>query len=369
MTASLPPTRRARLAFALLIGLACGGVVLVFGRASTSLSIDFGVSRRGAQALLQHLNPYTEVGPGRRYPFPFPLLYPMPAVLLQLPLAWLSDRVAQAVFIAASAAAAAYGLTRCAWHPALAFTSSPFLVTLSLTQWSLAVVASATVVPLAWVVAVKPNIGLVVAATWTSRRQWVIGAVGSAALIAASFAVAPTWVADWRAAVATAQYARPPIAGPGGALLFVLAMTRWRRPEGRLLAALAVVPHTPAHYDALLLFLVPATMSEALTLSALTWAADFADAMLRPTTPGDHFDADAAVRAAVILALLYLPCLIMVLRRPNEGSAPECVERVARAVSDRVPRRFPFRRHRVAADGDSLDARSTTTTTRPAPRA
>jgi len=54
----------------------------------------------GARALLAHRNPYEDVGPGRAFDWPYPLLYPLTAVLTLVPIAPLPLRWVDPLFVA-----------------------------------------------------------------------------------------------------------------------------------------------------------------------------------------------------------------------------------------------------------------------------
>jgi hypothetical protein len=341
-----PPARVARLAVAAGIALVAALLTWVWATHTHGFH-DLEEVLVAARLVLDGRDPYPLIGPGSALYGTFPLYYPMPAVLLALPLAPLPPALARAAFAGVTFGAAAYGSTRERWYPLVALTSAAALVTLLLTQWSAALVASATVPALAWVAVVKPNLGIAVAATWTSRRQWVVGAAGALALLAVATLVRPEWWAGWLAATRRAPHVASLLTTPGGALL-LLALLRWRRPEARLLAALAVVPHTPALYDALLLlFLVPRSRVQAIALSVLTWVQFMAEGWLRT---GDTFEAMMAVRGPMVVALVYLPCLAMVMRRPNEGPVPAWAEQLSAAGRDRYGRlAAATRRGRTAA--------------------
>jgi hypothetical protein len=106
----------------------------------------------------------------------------------------------------------------------------------------------------------------------------------------------------------------------------LLALARWRRPEARLLATLSLVPHTMTWYDALPLMLIPATFRQLLVLGILSHLATFIAAPL-----GFRYDGAALLSASAPIALwgLYVPALVLVLRRPNEGDLPEWLEQFA----------------------------------------
>jgi len=131
----------------------------------------------------------------------------------------------------------------------------------------------------------------------------------------------PTWVADWRATFSSAPHVIAPILRTGGPLV-LLALLRWRRADARLLLGLACVPHTTVPYETIPLFLIPQTWPQAWMLWALgllAYGAQWA------TGPYESQAAYWASGAQWIVVLLYVPCLILILRRPNvwSDSAPE----------------------------------------------
>jgi hypothetical protein len=96
-----------------------------------------------------------------------------------------------------------------------------------------------------------------------------------------------------------------------------LAALRWRTREARLLLAMAFVPQVLFFYDQLPLFLVCRTRGEALAF--IGWGMGVMMVFLIPAFVG--FGGPWAMVAC------YLPALVIVLRRPNEGPAPRWLER------------------------------------------
>jgi hypothetical protein len=171
--------------------------------------------------------------------------------------------------------------------------------------------------------------------------------VGCLALLAASLAVSPNWPWHWLDALhePTLQRAdRPvvlttylaPVLQPGG-FLVLLALLKWRRPEARLLVALACVPQTPVAYEMVPLVLVAGARVELLLLTVLSWG--MYAALLHYRTFGD-WEAIARVSGIAEVWLLLIPSTIFVLRRPNVGEAP-LVDwfraRLARGPAARTP--------------------------------
>lgn len=351
-------TRRERLALTAVCALAAAG--LVYGvRHGNPYPADFDQLWFGARVLREGGNPYTAVGPDGVFQWNA-LFYPLPAVLLAVPFSFLPALWAQVLFMALGVGALAYGLSRYGPLPLLGLVSAPMLWALTSVQWS-PLFAAAILFPWLGVAFIaKPPLGLACMAprvTW-----WPV--VGAATLAALSFAVQPYWLADWwgalhqttlsaapelapRDADAWRRAPRPylaPILQPGGAFL-VLALLRWRRPEARLLLALACMPQTPLPYEALPLVLIPRSPLELLALVAGGWGANHALVAARGVlAEGDWLEA-SGVYCTWGLHLVALAC---VLRRPNEGPVPAWLARWLAAL--RLPRWIAGASPAVASD-------------------
>jgi len=335
VTASAPPvsapSAKLRLAFALIVGIASGIYVLAFGLTNPDFTSDFDQVWGGASAMLHGQNPYLVVGPGKQYPWSWPLYYPLPAIVLAAPLGLLPVLAARVVFAGGSAALVAYGISREGFARWPLFISISFITAVELCQWSNLQLAAMLIPALGWVAVAKPNIGVSMFAQLRSDKSAVIMIAGALTLTLVSFAVLPDWPRQWIENVRSAPHFKSPLLRPGGFLL-LLALLRWRRPEARLLAALAIVPQTPGFYDHVLVFAATRTFREALTLSALTLAVFFGVVFLSP-------ERTLAVWGELVgrltVWLVYLPALAMILRRPNEGELPRSVGRLIALVTRR----------------------------------
>jgi hypothetical protein len=251
------------------------------------------------------------------WPLPDPLFYPLPALLLTTPLAWLSLPVAGAVFMGISSALLAWLVTREGPWRLWMFGSASFFMACKVGQWSPLVMAVAFLPSAGFLAAMKPNLGLALLAYRPTLRA-VLGCVAVGLL---SFVVLPSWLVGWHANTSLLVGHPPPVLTPARALV-LLALLRWRRPEARLLFAIACVPQLLFFADQLPLFLIPKTRREmkALTLCSATgffvWYIRFAD------NP-----AYVLAAAPYVILSSYLPCLVMILRKPNTGDAPVWIER------------------------------------------
>lgn len=78
------PSVRARLLVAIVVGETCG---LVAWSTQMVGRTDWAQIWYAARALMQGTSPYSVVGPGRLFQWQFPLLNPLPAVVVGTPLA------------------------------------------------------------------------------------------------------------------------------------------------------------------------------------------------------------------------------------------------------------------------------------------
>lgn len=213
----------------------------------------------------------------------------------------------------------AWALMEHGYAPAFGFFSGAVHMAAETGQWSPLLASSVVIPPLAFLLIAKPTIG---AALFVARPTWwAIG--GAVALAAIAWMIQPTWVADWRAAVAlnnarwgTQSPYRAPILFPGG-IIALACLLRWRRPEARLVAALACVPQTTTQYEAVPLFLVPRTFGEVWVLWACSYAQHFLGQYVvdRVPTGEEHL----ALSGRWLALVMYVPATLMVLRRPNDG--------------------------------------------------
>ena len=317
-----PPQPLTRAAIAAVISLAAGLYVWAYARANPDFVSDFDQLWASARALLEHKSPYDVVGPRGAFLWKWPLYYPLPAVVLVAPLGLLQVVAARVVFAAVSAGLFAFAITRDGFGRLLTLLSISFITAVELVQWSPLLAAGMLLPWLGWVAVAKPNLGAAMAAYAASRTALAILFVGSAILIGVSFVILPGWVGEWWANVRSAPHFVAPIVRPGGILLLAV-LAKWRRPEARLLAALACVPQTPTFYDHVLVLLVARGTRESLVLVALTLAVYFSVAF---AAPFDTFQQWGDFVANATLWLVYVPAAIIVLRRPNEGAVPGRIE-------------------------------------------
>ncbi len=277
---------------------------------------DFDQLWYAARALVHGGDPYAVVGPGRAFRWDWPLLYPPPAVLLSVPFAWLPVAVARVAFSTISAAFLGWAVApriRTLWPMLL---SASYLIATSRTQWAPLLLAAAYTPALGAVVAAKPNVGLASLAALSGRRL-LVALLGCGAIVAASAIVRPTAFGEWFELARSAPQKEVPVLLPGGFLLLLSAF-RWRRAEARMLLVLACVPHTPSLYDLLVLFFVCLSLRDTLVLAALTQALFWGFVIWGS---GATFDAYALNLGRASIFVVYLPVLVMILRRPNVSAA------------------------------------------------
>lgn len=352
------PALRTRLLLA-AVAAVWGGAIAYVMLTGPRFYGDFLYPWAAARVLLAGGSPYRAIPGGGAYPYMTPFVYPMPAVLLVVPLARLGYAAAGAIFFAASSALLAFAVTRDGYQYLPIFASAPFLGAASQGQWSPLIVAAALLPGLGFLAVCKPNLGLALAA----RRPTRALVLGGTVFLAATVVWRPDWPHDWLVNVSRLRHHPTPLMMPIG-LVMLLALTRWRRPEARLLVVMACVPQLLFWSDQLPLLLVPRTLRQSLWCCAISSAsvAVAAGAAARAGAVAAGPISDALVRYAPLPVMLgmYLPALVLVLRRPNEGAVPRWADRLAQPLERRaaalVTRLRPRGARESAADASRRDA-------------
>ena len=335
------PTIRQRVLVAVAIATVAAGLVFALTRRHPHLlAHDFTWHWRAIRALLAGENPYVVIRDSGPYPFSSGYYYPLPAAIVALPVAWLSAANSQVVSVGIWTVLLVYAVTYDGWYRLPMFLSAGFFWAIVSGQIA-PLLAVGCLLPAFQVLALaKPNVGLAIFAYRPSRWAIVGGVVGT--IIALAFV--PTWPQDWRSALASDPGVHLiPLLAPGG-FLVLAAILRWRRPEARLLLTLACVPQSLAFYDAFPLLLLPKTFRQSLVLAFCTQMAN----LVATKAMTSDLDPPALFRAIAPFAVwgCYIPAVVLILMRPNEGCVPPTIERIAV--------RFP-RWLRGAALGTKLD--------------
>lgn len=323
-------TRSQRLVIAVLIGLVAG--LVSFNQISDTNRArgvwrwgqDFTYPWRGAQALRVGVNPYEAIQPvaGTKFPFTNLLAYPLTAVVVVLPFADVHADVAAAIFEGLGFALAAYGLLGLATWRLLVLVSAPAAWAISNAQWAPLLIGAALVPWLGGLLACKPTLGAALFLWRPDRRIFW----GAAVLAGICFLLQPTWLVDWiqvnRHNPDLRRYV-PPIRMFGGPIL-LLTLLRWRRSEARLLLFLACVPQNVFFSDQLTLLLIPHTAVE--MVASVAWTHIVERLAIAAHPPNGAFVV-TKIWTPYILWGLYVPALLLVLRRRNEGAIPSWLER------------------------------------------
>jgi hypothetical protein len=328
---------------AVLLGTLVG--LLAFWQTSRSFDEpggDFWQHWAAAKAVLAGIDPYIAITPSTLRVAGNPAttighwyFYPLPAALLGMPFVWLSPAAAAAAFVGLSTAALSFVITRAGFGALVMCLSSPFVLSVLGAQSPPAIIAAALVPAAQGLLTLKPNLGIALFAAKPSYWSWI----GGAALIGVAFVWLPSWPHEWLSTVARSPFHRAPILWWHGAPILLLAALKWRRSEARLFVVLASVPQVPLFYDQLPLALVPRSERERLTFAWCSWVGYLG--WVITSSRGHMRAADMHDAPIWILAFVYGPSLIMILRRPNTGGVPERLERCvtrARHWTRRAPR-------------------------------
>jgi hypothetical protein len=218
---------------------------------------DFNWALGAARELLAKRDPYGHIGPGA-------IPYPLTAVLLAVPFAWLPSTVAGGTFFGLSTGLLAFGLTREGYIRLLIFLAYPYWAALITAQWTPLIMAAA-LFPLALPVTLaKPQIGLPVALTHISR----IGVAASLLFVLLTFAIMPSWPWHWLPQLKGYQHYYPLLAIPGPLLL--LSLIAYRERDAQFLFLSSIFPQR-WFYDAFTLWLIPKSRRELVYTVGISW--------------------------------------------------------------------------------------------------
>lgn len=312
------PSRSARTAIAVAIATLASLLTFVEHIRTPNHPADFGLVWFGARSIIHRVSPYELVGPGLSYDWPWgQLLYPATAMVVALPLAAFPLLTASMLFVWISSFLLVYAVTAEGWQRLPMFLSVGFVIAVRAGQWSPLLTAAFCIPSLAWVFAAKPNIGLALLASTPSLRALKTAVFGGMALTIVSLLIYPAWPIHWFGALKTSGNMNAPITLPGGVFV-LLALLRWRRPEARLIVALACVPQTNSWYEALPLLLVASTLRENLALSLVS---SFGFVFGRFVSNFTYIEIGRTA-GILMVAFAYLPATLLVLLRKNEGERP-----------------------------------------------
>jgi hypothetical protein len=312
-----------------LIALLVGAVAAVLAQAMfvwTPYATDYHYWGAAGAAVLLGENPYQVIGNGRPINLDGPFAYPLPAALVAIPFAVLPHALGRALFVGLGFALAAYGCLVVAPWRLVMLAGFPALWTLVNAQWTPLLVGASLVPSFGFLLACKPTVGF---ALWCYRPSRSAFA-GGVAICLLALAVLPTWPLDWLAVLRDNPYGSQyvsPIALPGGFLL-ALALFRWRLPEARLVLAMAMIPQNYFFYDQLPLLFVPRTERGLLGTIVWVWLVRALAVELVHTPSLPDPAARSLALSPFVLWGIYLPCLVMLLKRPNEGPVPPWLERL-----------------------------------------
>jgi hypothetical protein len=264
---------------------------------------DFDLLYDAAARLVGGENPYTPASQG----FPNPL----PAVLLAVPFTAFPLSLARPIFDVLVGWAFAYALWRYRGpYALLAVVSGAYLFAMVNGQTTPLMVAATVVPALGFLLAVRPNTSAPLWIAWPSLRVLL----GASLFLALSLVALPSWPWDWWTALLQDKtQLAPPVLRPFGVVL-LLAALRWRRPEGRLILAIAFIPQSTLPYELVSLALIPANRLEMGVYVVGSWIAVAAAGALHLS----HSMAEwTATGWPLTLCAVYLPMLYLMLRRQS----------------------------------------------------
>ena len=162
-----------------------------------------------------------------------------------MPFTYVPLWLARGLMAALGAAAFTYVITRRGKWALYFLLSGAMLWAWVDVQWAPLLMAAALTPAFSFLLAIKPTLGF---ALWSAYpNRWAV--IGGLLFVGISLLVRPGWIPEWLASVSRTPH-ESNLLRPGG-FLMLLGLLRWRRPEGRLLAVLCLVPQTTALYETL----------------------------------------------------------------------------------------------------------------------
>lgn len=287
--------RSRRILISLSIGLVAGILCSWFHPAFASYLRDLGWPFSAARDLLAQRDPYRHAVSETLIP------YPLTAAIVVLPWTIFPGSLGLAIFMGGASALLAYGLIRDGdyWR-LMVFLTPSYFAALRFTQWSPIFMLVFFYPFFAPMLLAKPTLALPVALSirWTPARLLSVCSVGLISLL-----VMPNWPWRWLAQVGSYGGFIPmfSLLAP----LFLVAGLFWRNSQARLFLLLTLTPQHLFFYDQLLLWLLPQTRNQMLLLTLTSWMAFLYIYQTETLTFWDS--------APYILALMYLPALLIVL--------------------------------------------------------
>lgn len=264
----------------------------------------------GAFGLVHGSNPYFNplFGPSHAYPYNDPLLYPLPAVLLTIPLLPIdafSSAVAGATFFGLVSAALAYALTANNDYSRLpVFLSPSFYIAAMVAQWSPLLLAALFLPWLMPLGIVKPNLFVGAVAHSGMKRSQLAAII---LIVGASLVILPSWPIDWLGNLRQQHHLPAILTIPGLALIPALLFVRQR--NARLILALAIIPQLLFWYDQLLLWAIPRTLAQSIFLTTAAWVG-YGAWLLRHQ--GEPINVIVPSAAPWVVAFTFLPAFALV---------------------------------------------------------
>lgn len=306
---------RAALAAAIIVGVGTALLVWLTMAVEPTFVPDIDHVWYAARALLEGRNPYAEIGLGRAFEWGWPLYFPLPAVVLLLPLAPFPVEVARVVVATIPGAALAYVLARRDARWLTVFLAAPYIQNVIYVQWTVLLTGALVHPVFALSLPAKPSIGVAIAAGFPSRRAFVIASCTALVPVVLSFVLWPGWFPVWREALVGGAHS-PMVVLPFGFVL-LLAALRWRDWRARLLLVLSLVPQTTTTMSAFPLLMLPRTWHALIALAMLSYLPALAIHHVGPVqealAAAETFAAAMRVDGILTLWSMYLPALAMVL--------------------------------------------------------
>jgi hypothetical protein len=229
-------------------------------------------------------------------------LYPLTSGIFGFPFVWMRLAVGGGFFFGISSALLAFALSGQGCHRLLIFFAYPYWAAMFDAQWTPIILAGAFLAPLLPAALAKPQLGLPVLLTASTKR----GLIYCALALGVTFVLMPGWIGQWVGHLYRYSRFIPLLVFPGPVL--ALGVFRYRERDARLLLLAALMPQR-WFYDGFLLWFIPKSRREIIWTAFVSWAAGI--------WRWYHLPSSFTQVGRVSVICFYLPMLLILLLRPR----------------------------------------------------
>jgi hypothetical protein len=256
------------------------------------------------------------------------VLYPFTAMLSLYPFTFIEIKYVAPLFCAFITTIFTYALlaTDKPWR-LLTLLSVPFISALQSIQFAPLMAAAILLPSLLPVATLKPQLGVVMLAAGSWTKNTIFAAI---AFVVFSLVIYPTWPADWLKDGNLSMYQGKVPLTQGIGFVLLLSLLKFKEKRSRILLVMSLIPQR-LWYDQLMLFLIPETRRELLTLVIGSWLS----LVLSLINTNAVFDSGSQSRLYwnYVIVFQFIPSLLLVFKNEIRAAMHKLVEGLLKRFS------------------------------------